>query len=38
MFQYGDGKVGISGRNDIGFLLWGNDEEHTMKYNLGKYS
>ncbi|XP_023337706.1 inactive ubiquitin carboxyl-terminal hydrolase MINDY-4B isoform X2 [Eurytemora carolleeae] len=33
--EYGDGKVGISGRNDIGFLLWGNDEEHTMKYNLG---
>ena len=34
-FDYGEGKVGITGRNDIGFLFWMNTEEETMDFNLG---
>ena len=34
-FDYGEGKVGITGRNDIGFLFWMNNELDTMDYNLG---
>ena len=34
-FDYGEGKVGITGRNDIGFLFWMNTEEETLDYNLG---
>ena len=35
MFQYGDGKVGITSRNDIGFLFWDTDEGTTQEANVG---
>jgi len=34
-FEYGDGKVGITGRNEIGFLLWDTNEETTQEANVG---
>ena len=30
-----DAKVGITGRNDIGFLIWDKDEKTTVELNLG---
>ena len=30
-----DGKVGITGRNDIGFLIWEKDSESTAGLGLG---
>ena len=28
-FQFGEGKIGITGRNEIGFLAWGETEKDT---------
>ena len=33
--QYGDGKVGITGRNEIGLLIWQTNEYLTNKLGLG---
>lgn len=34
-FEFGDGKVGVMSRNDIGFLIWKDTEEKTQEMNLG---
>jgi len=34
-FEFGDGKVGITTRNEIGFLFWEKSEEATQEMNLG---
>ena len=33
--QFGDGKLGIISRNEIGFLMWRTSKEATEKYALG---
>ena len=33
--QFGDGKVGILNRNDIGFLVWDNNDDYIANLNLG---
>ena len=38
MFEFGDGKVGIVDRNNIGCLVWDTDEEQTMTLKLGSRS
>ena len=35
VLQFGDGKVGIISRNEIGLLMWDTDEVTTEKINLG---
>ena len=35
LFQMDEGKVGIVTRNDIGFLIWTENEETTADLNLG---
>ena len=35
LLQYGDGKVGITGRNEIGLLVWQTNEYLTNKLGLG---
>ena len=35
MFQFKDGKVGITGRNDIGLLVWKQNEAATADLSLG---
>merc|ERR1711915_539207 len=34
-FEFGEGKVGITSRNEIGFLYWEQNEEKTQDINLG---
>lgn len=34
-FEFEDGKVGVTSRNDIGFLIWRETEEKTLEANLG---
>ena len=34
--QYGEGKVGITGRNNMGLLVWGENAVETEQLNLGK--
>ena len=35
LFKFGDGKVGITSRNEIGFLSWEKTEEQTQEMCLG---
>ena len=35
VLQFGDGKVGIISRNEIGLLMWDTDEVTTEKINIG---
>ena len=34
-FDYGEGKVGITNRNDIGFLFWDTNPKKTQEAGLG---
>ena len=34
-FDYGEGKVGITNRNDIGFLFWDTNPKMTQEAGLG---
>jgi len=34
-YIFTEGKQGVMARNDLGFILWKNNEEKTMNYNLG---
>ena len=35
LFQFGEGKIGITGRNEFGFLYWDSDEVKMAAINLG---
>ena len=35
LLQFGEGKIGITGRNEFGFLYWNSDEVKRAALNLG---